>query len=103
MFDRLPRLQLILGYWGELVLFDAERLSVMDRVSELAHPFAHYLHNNLYVTASGMFLPHYPERALAVVGADRLLFSTDFPCQYRLGCDARRFLDRCGLDDHARA
>lgn len=77
LFDRLPDLQVILGYWGELVLFYAERLAAMDRVSGLLHPIATYLHRNLYVTASSMFLPHYLERAVALVGTDRLLFSTD--------------------------
>lgn len=50
-----------------------------------------------------MFLPHYLERAADVVGTDRLLFSTDFPYQYRPGRDARRFLDNCGLDAAAKA
>jgi predicted TIM-barrel fold metal-dependent hydrolase len=99
MFDRLPNLQVILGHWGELVLFYAERLAAMDRVSGLAHPIATYLRRNLYVTASGMFLPLYLERAAAVVGCDRLLFSTDFPYQYRPGRDARRFLENCGLTE----
>ncbi len=100
-FDRLPGLQVILGHWGELVLFYAERLAAMDRVAGLAQPIATYLRRNLHVTASGMFLPHFLERAAAVVGADRLLFSTDFPYQYRPGRDARRFLEECGLDEAA--
>ena len=33
-FDRMPGLQVILGHWGELVLFYAERLAAMDRVSD---------------------------------------------------------------------
>jgi predicted TIM-barrel fold metal-dependent hydrolase len=103
VFDRMPGLQVILGHWGELVLFYAERLAAMDRVSGLAHPIAHYLRNNLYVTASGMFLPHYLERAADVVGTDRLLFSTDFPYQYRTGRDASRFLESCGLNGRAKA
>jgi len=103
VFDRLPGLQVILGHWGELVLFYAERLAAMDRVSKLAHPIATYLRQNLYVTASGMFLPHYLERAAARVGSDRLLFSTDFPYQYRPGGDARRFLENCGLAEPAKA
>ena len=103
IFDRLQGLQIILGHWGELVLFYAERLAVMDRVSELAHPVGYYLRNNLYVTASGMFLPHYLDRAASVVGTDRLLFSTDFPYQYRHGRDARGFLETCGLDASATA
>jgi predicted TIM-barrel fold metal-dependent hydrolase len=102
-FDRLPGLQVILGHWGELVLFYAERLAAMDRVSGLKHPIATYLRRNLYVTASGMFLPHYLERAEAVVGTDRLLFSTDFPYQYRSGYDARQFLENCGLSGSAKA
>ena len=103
VFDRLPGLQMILGHWGELVLFYAERLAAMDRVSGLAHPIATYLRQNLYVTASGMFLPHYLERSAAIVGTDRLLFSTDFPYQYRPGGDARRFLKNCGLAEPAKA
>lgn len=103
LFDRLPGLQVILGHWGELVLFYAERLAAMDRISGLAHPIATYLRRNLYVTASGMFLPHYLDRAMAVVGPERLLFSTDFPYQYRPGCDARRFFENCGLAGPAKA
>ncbi len=99
IFDRLPGLQVILGHWGELVLFFAERLSVLDRASGLDRPMAAYLRSNLYVTASGMFLPHYLERARAIVGADRLLFSTDYPYQYRPGADATACLARCGLAD----
>ncbi|MEH3121596.1 MAG: amidohydrolase family protein [Sphingomonas phyllosphaerae] len=98
-FDRLPDLQVILGHWGELVLFYAERLAVMDRFAGLRHPIAHYLRHNLHVTASGMFLPAYLERAVAIVGADRLLFSTDYPYQYRPDGDARRFLAECGLNE----
>ena len=98
-FDRLPDLQVILGHWGEVVLFYAERLAAMDRVSGLKHPTDTYLRRNLYVTASGMFSAGYLARALAIVGADRLLFSTDYPYQYRPGRDARRFVAECGLDD----
>ena len=103
IFDRLPGLQVILGHWGELVLFYAERLAGMDRFAGLRHPIAHYLRHNLYVTASGMFLPQYLERAVAIVGVERLLFSTDYPYQYRPGGDARRFLAECGLDEAGKA
>jgi predicted TIM-barrel fold metal-dependent hydrolase len=102
-FDRFPDLQVILGHWGEVVLFYAERLAAMDRVSGLAHPIATYLRRNLYVTASGMFSPGYLARAASIVGTDRLLFSTDYPYQYREGGDARRFLATCGLDGSDKA
>jgi hypothetical protein len=64
-FDRMPSLQVILGHWGEMVLFYAERLAEMDRVSGLAHPIATYLRRNLYVTASGIFLPQLDSRPSA--------------------------------------
>lgn len=102
-FDRLPRLQVILGHWGEMVLFYIERFAAMDRVASLSRPIADYCRANLYVTASGMFLPHYLARAAEVVGHERLLFSTDFPYQYREGGDARGFLQRCGLEGSAKA
>ena len=103
VFDRLPDLQVILGHWGELVLLFAERLAAMDRVSRLEQPLTTYLRRNLYITASGMYLPEYLGRAARIVGADRLLFSTDFPYQYRSGGDARRFLGRCGLGEGDKA
>lgn len=103
MFDRLPNLQVILGHWGEIVLFYAERLAAMDKISGLAQPIANYLRKNLYITASGMFLANFLERARSIVGAERLLFSTDFPYQYRPGRDARRFLENCGLTEKNKA
>lgn len=101
-FDRMPDLQIILGHWGELVLFYAERFANVDRVSGLAHPVMTYFQRNLYVTASGMFLPHYLEQAARIVGTDRLLFSTDYPYQYKPGRTARQFLETCGLDEAGR-
>lgn len=95
--DLLPNLQLILGHWGEVVLFYSERLSALDRVANLDLPFADYLRRNLHITASGMFSRDYLQRAASIVGTDRLLFSTDYPYQYRPGRDARRFIDDCGL------
>ncbi len=102
-FDRLPGLRVILGQCGEVVLFYAERLSELDRVSGLEQPVGTYLRRNLYVTASGMFLLRYLARAAAIVGMDRLLFSTDFPYQYRPDGDARRFLAECGLGEADKA
>jgi len=103
VFDRHPNLQVILGHWGELVIFYLERLAMLDRVSGLKRPFVDYVRNNLHLTASGMFNPAYLQRAIEAVGADRILFSTDFPYQYRTGGDARRFVEGLALDDADKA
>jgi uncharacterized protein len=102
VFDRFPGLQVILGHWGEVVLFYLERLAALDRVAGLERPLADYMRQNVYVTASGMFSRGYLERTVEIVGIDRILFSTDFPYQYRPGREARRFLEGLPLDEEAK-
>ncbi|ANL69941.1 amidohydrolase 2 family protein (plasmid) [Rhizobium phaseoli] len=99
VFDRYPKLQVILGHWGELVLFYLERLVMLDRVSKLQRPLIDYVRTNLYLTASGMFSPAYLQQAIDTVGVDRILFSTDYPYQYRPGNNARHFIDGLELTD----
>jgi predicted TIM-barrel fold metal-dependent hydrolase len=103
VFDRHPSLQVILGHWGEVVIFYLERLAMLDRVSGLDKPFLDYVRGNLFLTASGMFSPDYLQRAIDAIGPDRILFSTDFPYQYRPGGDARRFLDELMMDEADKA
>lgn len=103
VFDELPDLQIILGHWGEVVLFYLERMSpVFERTIDLRRTLADYARDNLYVTGSGMWSETYLRRCLDIVGPDRLLFSTDFPYQYREGGGPRRFLEEIALDDAAR-
>ena len=103
VFDQYPKLQVILGHWGEVVLFYLERIERMERVAGLKKPIRDYVQQNLYVTASGMFSEPYMQRCLEIVGADRVLFSTDYPYQYRPGRQARSFLDASPLDADAKA
>ena len=104
VFDELPDLQIILGHWGEVVLFYLERTaSVFERALDLRRPLAEYARDNLYVTGSGMWSEPYLRRCLDIVGPERLLFSTDFPYQYRPGGAPRRFLEEVALDEAALA
>lgn len=101
VFDAYPDLQIILGHWGEVVLFYLERLTSLGRVAQLQRPIADYFRQNLYVTPSGMWSQAYLQQALALLGPERLLFSTDYPYQYKPGQPGRRFLAETGLcDDH---
>lgn len=97
VFDKYPNLQIILGHWGEVVLFYLERLGSLARVASLQRPIADYFRHNLYVTPSGMWSPTYLQRALEIVGPERLLFSTDYPYQYKPGGQARSFLEEAAL------
>src|SRR5580658_10611615 len=68
VFDRFPNLQIILGHWGEVVLFYIERLKSLARVAKLERPVEEHFKRNLYVTSSGMWNQMYLQRALEIVG-----------------------------------
>ncbi|PZF72676.1 amidohydrolase family protein [Taibaiella soli] len=99
VFDRFPNLQIILGHWGEVILFYTERLASLSRAAKLERPMIDYIRQNLYVTASGMYSPTYLQRSIDIVGSDRILFSSDYPYQYRPGNDARNFIESIALSD----
>lgn len=97
VFDKYPDLQIILGHWGEVVLFYLDRLGSLARVARLQRPIAEYFRQNLYVTPSGMWSQSYLQRSLELLGAERILFSTDYPYQYRPGKPGRSFLEEAAL------
>ena len=100
IFDRFPDLQIILGHWGEVVLFYTERLKAFSRVTKLQRSVVDTMRENLYVTSSGMFSESYFRHALEIVGIDRVLFSTDYPYQYRPGGGPRQFLEQLPISDN---
>jgi predicted TIM-barrel fold metal-dependent hydrolase len=99
VFDRFPNLQIILGHWGEVILFYLERLASLNRTAKLNKPFIDYVRQNLYVTSSGMLSNSYLQRSVEIIGADRILFSSDYPYQYRPGREARQFLEQVPLNE----
>jgi hypothetical protein len=102
VFDQYPDLQIILGHWGEVVLFYLERLNSLARVANLQRPVADYMRNNLYITPSGMWNQSYLQRTLEIVGPERILFSTDYPYQYRPGGAGASFLNEAALSPEAK-
>jgi predicted TIM-barrel fold metal-dependent hydrolase len=79
--DRNPDLQLILGHWGEMLLFWSDRTDSLSRVAGLDRKVSDYIRSNVHITSSGMLNPTLLRHALEVTTADRLLFSTDYPFQ----------------------
>ncbi|GAB2574090.1 amidohydrolase family protein [Microlunatus antarcticus] len=91
-FDRHPDLQLVLGHWGELLLFWRDRTDSLSRVAGLERKVSDYVRTNVHVTASGMLSPALLHHALEVTTPDRLLFSTDYPFQRPTRDDIATFL-----------
>ena len=93
VFDRLPRLQVIIGHMGEVIPFMLARsdAALPPAVTKLERPLTEYFQNNFHITTSGFFtLPPFLN-ALLVMGADRIMFAIDYP--FRANQVGRRFLD----------
>ncbi len=97
VFDRFPDLQVLLGHWGEVVLFYLDRADGLAAQAKLPHSFSEYARRNAYLTAGGVYSERYLRWAAEVVGAERLLFATDYP--YRPGPvgGVGHFLQSAGL------
>ena len=92
-FDQFPNLQVISGHWGEMVPFYLQRLddAIPRQVTGLSRSITETFQQHVYVTPSGMMnLPHF-QFIHTVLGADRILYSVDYP--YLTMAGARRFLE----------
>jgi predicted TIM-barrel fold metal-dependent hydrolase len=92
VFDRHPDLQLVLGHWGELLLFWLDRADGLSRIAGLDRTVSEYVRSNVHITSSGMLSPTLLRHALDVTTPDRLLFSTDYPFQRPTGEQIGEFL-----------
>ena len=80
LFEKFPKLQLIIGHMGEGLPYALARSSkVISGIAKLPQSVAEYFHENIHVTTSGYFTQPPFECALEVVGIDRLMFSVDYP------------------------
>jgi predicted TIM-barrel fold metal-dependent hydrolase len=81
-FDRHPDLQVVLGHWGEMLLFWLDRADSLAGVAGLKRSVSDYVRTNFFITASGMLNPALLQHALSATTVDRLIFSTDYPFQH---------------------
>lgn len=97
VFDRFPGLRLIIGHMGEAIPFNLARAeSVMARpAARLQRRITDYFLANIFITTSGYFTFPPLLCALMVLGADRIIFSVDYP--YADNQEARAFFDAMPL------
>jgi predicted TIM-barrel fold metal-dependent hydrolase len=97
VFDRLATLQIIIGHMGEMLPFMLARID--DFLSPLArhlqHPVPEYFLHHFYITTSGFFTDPPLVLAMQVMGADRILFSVDYP--FSANEQGRAFLDHAAI------
>jgi 2,3-dihydroxybenzoate decarboxylase len=106
LFDKFPQLQIIIGHLGEMLPFAAYRVDRYYGLGgdgsghRLQHLPSDYLRNNFHVTTSGNFCPPAFACTLEVMGADRVMFSVDYPMDdNQAGAD---FLKSYPMDDATR-
>lgn len=99
VFDRFPGLQVILGHWGEVVLFYLDRIAAMDKLVTLRRPIAEYFRSNIFITPGGISSHKYLRWSLETVGAERIMYASDYPFNTERAGSARRFLDTAPIDE----
>lgn len=103
LFDRYPSLQVISGHWGEMVPFFLQRLedSIPQEASGLKRPIVQTYREHVYVSPSGMLtVPHF-QFIYSVMGAERILYSIDYPYQSLDG--ARSFIENLPISETEKA
>jgi 2,3-dihydroxybenzoate decarboxylase len=85
LFDEFPRLAIVLGHMGENLPFGLWRVDNCNaRIDKLDRKvakkkIADYFHANFYVTTSGNFSTQALIATIMAIGADRVMFSVDWP------------------------
>jgi len=102
VLDRFPDLQIIVGHWGEMVLFYLERLAPLEAIAKLPRPLIDYFRSQVYVTPSGMQSDRYLAWAMDILGPERIMFSTDYPFEPASTSGARTYLTDASLDERQR-
>jgi 5-carboxyvanillate decarboxylase len=86
IFDRFPKLRIVLGHAGEGLPFWIDRVDYMHAKPrgrpELKQKPSHYLRENFYCTTSGMNWHRSVRFLVDAMGADRVMFAADYPYQH---------------------
>ncbi|MDP6429206.1 MAG: amidohydrolase family protein [Rhodospirillales bacterium] len=85
LFDEFPGQQVILGHLGERIPYDMwrldHRLGKSPRGYPLEKPMSEYLRANFHLTTSGNFSDNALRCAIGEMGAERIMFSVDYPLE----------------------
>ena len=103
LFDAHPRLRIILGHLGEGIPYSLWRIDnrnawvTAPKGYPARRPLGEYFRENFYLTTSGNFRSQTLIDAMLEIGADRILFSADWPFE---NIDhAARWFDACTISE----
>jgi len=85
LFDEHPRLKIVIGHLGEGIPANLWRLDNRNKWFNRRHAYAakkwvaDYMRSNFWITTSGNFATAALIMCISEMGADRVMFSTDYP------------------------
>ena len=92
LFDRFPKLQIVLGHCGEALPYWLSRIDFMHghisiskrypHVNPLKRKASDYLRENFHYTSSGIGWAPPVMYVREVIGADRMMYAMDYPWQF---------------------
>jgi predicted TIM-barrel fold metal-dependent hydrolase len=96
VLDQYPKLRIIIGHMGEGLPFSLWRCdALLTRDSDLKKRFREYFRENFFITTSGNFSVPALLCSVMEVGADKILFSIDWP--YADNVEGKAFLDNAPI------
>jgi len=105
VFDRFPRLVVILGHMGEGLPYQRwrfdSRFGAYPHGLRLQRKPSEYIGSNIVITTSGVCSPAALAGAIGEMGAQAVMFSVDYP--YESTAAAADFIEAAPLDDATRA
>jgi len=105
VFDEFPQLHVMLGHMGEGLPYTLWRIDSRYKVSKMAQPLkrlpSEYIASNVTITTSGVCSVPPLLCALNALGADRILFATDYP--FEDNAEAVHFMESAPIDESDRA
>ena len=95
VFDRFPKLTVVVGHLGEALPFWMYRLDYMNRAGVVSKRYermqplklgrvSEYLRRNVFITSSGFAWGPAIKFCQDVLGADRVMYAMDYPYQHDL-------------------
>jgi 2,3-dihydroxybenzoate decarboxylase len=107
IFDECPRLQIVLGHLGEGIPIYLWRIDGRNGWMKAPHKYAakhgvgHYFRKHFHLTTSGNFSTPALVNAITEMGADRIMFSIDWP--FEAVDEGAEWFDKTAISDGDRA
>jgi predicted TIM-barrel fold metal-dependent hydrolase len=99
VFDAFPNLKIILGHLGEGIPYSLWRCDrILSRSEKLKRRFRDYFCESFYVTTSSNFSHPALLCCLMEMGADRILFSVDWP--FMSNREGRQFIETASISEY---